>query len=1112
MTAPLVLLHRLPGAAAPVPDGELLRRYAESRDEAAFAELVRRNGPLVLRACRNVLHNPADADDAFQSTFIRLARHATGRTRAASVAGWLHTVAVRSAGKIRRSAARRQKRESANRERPAPSPADDTLWAELRERIDAELARLPEVYRLPLLLCYVQGLSYADAARRLGCSPGALRGRLERGREQLRGRLGRWGLPAVLVVVGGTAPVVSAGLRESTLAAVRGATSVVGGWAKWTAAFVLVAAAVAGAGLAGFHASGAPPEPPATASKATQTERSEKGEPVAKSDAAGDPLPVGALARMGSSRFHHGSNIHRLTVSRDGKWAVSYGSHTGYRVWELATGREQVPKGMPANARFTGSMGGMSAAVQWEAAVAPFGDRVVAVVPDREKPLTRVLDVVTGEEVARVPASLAHVLTRPLVTSDREPELSVNGKWMLWTHTTSDNNAAKKTVYAADLTAKEPRPVVFAEVGDGPLFGLTPAANGRAVLMHFQSTYEVWDMEKRAATLKVPVEGGGNLLGHALLSPDGQTLAVVQPGAATFQLWDVATKKQLPAPAEPFRDRVDVRDFSPDGKLVLGSNPDGALRMWEVATGKKVRDYGGLAHGAWAAAFAPDGKRIVTARLDDVNVIDVATGKPVHDFGGHTSSLHEVLFIADGRLLTSAGSALLWDPRIGRKLGVFREHGGLGGLSVSRAGALIATTGGDQKARLWSATTLTELRAIDLKGLTGHSTDFSPDGKELIVGGNEPGIRVFDTATGQPVRVVAAGEVANWVRFTPDGQWVVFRQWSDKTKVRVWDRAADKEVLTFDAGGGFIYTLDLSPDGRLLAAGGKDGHARVFDLRNGKQVGEFDTNLRPAPSEHNANSVYAVAFSPDGRLLAVGGADGVVRMQELATGGERLRFSGHRGAVLELAFSPDGALLVSGSGDRSAVTWDATGAGLPIDPKHQPKDAADAWARLSDRDAAVGFGAVRYLASRPVDAVALAKGVRPVPPADPKVVAGLVGKLGSEDFVTREQSEKELVALGEGAADGLRAALAQATDAESRQRLTKLLAPLGGPVRTGDRLRALRAVEVLERVGTAEAREALRVWSGGARGAELTEAARAAVARLDARSAAPKGFKELPKR
>lgn len=1091
---PFVLLRSLPATAC--ADGELLRRYAETRDESAFAELVRRNGPIVLRACRNVLRDPTAADDAFQVTFLLLARHAAKFAGAASVAGWLHTVAVRSAAKIRRAEDRRRKHEQSDRAPIASSPAEDALWAEIRERIDAELAQLPEEYRLPLLLCYIQGLGYADAAQRIGCTLGTLRGRLERGREALRRRLGRWGLPAILVAASADVPAIGASLRDATLSAIRSAgpnaARAAFAWAKWTVAAALVAVAATGLGFAALRGPTDPPKSePASPPTVTRAPAPEK------TDAAGDPLPPGALARMGSSRFHHGSNVHRLMVSADGKWVISYGSHTGYRVWDLATGKEQVPVGMPADARFTGSRG-QSRPVQWEAAIAPVGKRVVAVVPDRKIPnLTRVLDVVTGEEVARVPTSLQHVLIRPFVSADREPELSPDGKWMLWTRGVSENMQSKKIVYAADLTAKEPKPVVFTEVVDAEraLFGFEFSGDGKSVVMRFKDAYEVWDFDTRAAKLKVPVVPNGNWVGHAVISPDGKTLAVVQPMAATFQFWDVATKKELPAVAEPFKDRVDARAFSPDGRYILASNPSGPLRVWDVVTGKKIRDYGGPAHGAWAAAFTPDGKRIAVAQFDDVNVIDRETGKSIHDFGGHTRGIGFVGFATNERFVSSSSSGLVWDPRTGKKLGAFPGHPkGTYADALSPDGKWIATCGADQKVRLRDATTLDEVWVSETKG-AGYSLAFTPDSKELAVGSDKPGVRVFGTANGRELRVIAASEVVNRFQFTPDGKRAVFRKWSDK-KVRVWDWVADKEVIAFDAGKRSINDTAVSPDGRFLASADWDGFARVFDLATGKVVREFDTNP-PDVNEHNTNVVYAVCFSPDGRLLAAGSASGAVQVWELATGGERFRLDGHRGSVLALCFSPNGTLLASGSSDRSAVTWDATGAALPTDPKHQPKDPADAWARLTDRDTATGFAALRYLSARPADAVPLfAKHLRPVATADPKAVAGLIAKLGSEEFAEREAAEKELATVAEGAVGQLRAAGAKAESEEVRRRLAGLLAPFDGVTRSGYRLCLVRAVEAAERAGTAEARELLRVWAGGARGAELTEAARSALRRL----------------
>ncbi|MBP3957152.1 sigma-70 family RNA polymerase sigma factor [Gemmata sp. G18] len=1090
IATPLALLRNLPDHAR-TADGKLLRRYAETGDESAFAELVRRNGPLVLRACRNVLRDPAHADDAFQVTFLLLARNAARLVESPSVAGWLHTVAVRSAGKIRRAEDRRRRRERPPRAPSADPSQEDTAWAEVRERIDAELARLPDEYRLPLLLCYVQELSYADAAQRLGCTLGTLRGRLERGREALRRRLGRFGFPAALVLAGSAAPTVGASLRNATLAAVRSAGSApvraAVAWVKWLIVAGIAASAVAGIGFAALRAPADPPKldpapPPVAVAPAAQT------------DVVGDPLPPGALARMGSSRFHHGSNIHRLTVSPDGKWVISYGSHTGYRVWELATGKEQVPVGMPANARFTGSRGQGRDVEQWEAAVAPAGKRVVAVVPDKKQPVTRVLDAVTGEEVAAVPASLRHVLTRPSHTSDREPELSPDGKWMLWTHTTF-NNGAKKTVYLADLTEKNPTPGVFTEIVGRSLFGFVFSDDGKSVVMHFQDTYEVWDTDTRTAKLKVPVIPNGTWVGHAVISADGKNLAVVQPMADSFQLWNVATKKELAVTAERSRGLLNVRAFSPDGKRIASSNSAGPLQVWDVATGKKVRDYPG-GHGAWGAAFTPDGKRIAVALMDDVAVLDLETGKKVHDFGGHGRSVGFVGFTRDGVLLSCAESGLVWNPRTGKKIGAFAGHpGGVYGVAASRDGRLIATTGLDQKLRLRDAATLAEISVADTKGLTGYDVEFTPDGKELAVRGDKPGIRVIDTATGQQVRVIASGETMNGLQLTPDGRHVVFVRSSDQSKVHVWDWTTDKEVLAFDAGKRTYSAPALSTDGRFVAVGGGDGFVRLYDLGTGKPVREFDTN-RPGSAAHDENSVYAVAFSPDGRTLATGCIDGKVRVWELATGGERFSLDGHRGSVLALAYSPDGTLLASGSSDRSVVTWDATGAALSTDPKHRPKDAVSAWAQLSDRDAAAGFAAARYLADRPAEAVSLfAKHLRPVPATDPKTVAGLIEKLGSETFSEREAAEKELAKIGEGAADQLRTAATAAEAPEIRKRLSALLAP-PGVTRGGDRLRLIRAVEVTESAGTPEARKLLGEWARGARGAELTESARAAQKRL----------------
>ena len=192
----------LSGLADPVAglsDADVLGRYADRRDPQAFAELVRRFGPVVLGVCRRALGDGPDADDAFQATFLSLARQA-GRVRdGAALPAWLHRVAARTAGRAR-----------ARRQPPAPtpdvaSPADpfaDVVWRDLRRVLDDELDRLPEKYRGPVVLCLLDGCTRDEAARRLGYSLNTLKRRLDAGRALLRDRLTRRGLGPVAVAAG----------------------------------------------------------------------------------------------------------------------------------------------------------------------------------------------------------------------------------------------------------------------------------------------------------------------------------------------------------------------------------------------------------------------------------------------------------------------------------------------------------------------------------------------------------------------------------------------------------------------------------------------------------------------------------------------------------------------------------------------------------------------------------------------------------------------------------------------------------------------------------------------------------------------------------------------
>jgi RNA polymerase sigma factor (sigma-70 family) len=206
-------LRRLGTTPADGPsDGELLGRFARQRDEAAFAALVRRHGPTVLGACRRILRDGHAAEDAFQATFLVLARKAGALERPAALGPWLYGVAVRTALKARSADARRRAQERQAATAEAVAADDGLVWRELRPLLDEAVARLPEKYRVPFVLHHLEGRTVDDVARHMGCPRGTVAARLARARERLRTRLARRGVTL-------SAGALAAALAESANAA-----------------------------------------------------------------------------------------------------------------------------------------------------------------------------------------------------------------------------------------------------------------------------------------------------------------------------------------------------------------------------------------------------------------------------------------------------------------------------------------------------------------------------------------------------------------------------------------------------------------------------------------------------------------------------------------------------------------------------------------------------------------------------------------------------------------------------------------------------------------------------------------------------------------------------
>jgi RNA polymerase sigma factor (sigma-70 family) len=301
------------GTAAGLSDAQLMERFATRHGEAAeaaFAALLERHGPMVLRVCRRVLNDPHDAQDAFQATFLILVRRPGAVRQRASLASWLYGVALRVAAHSRAASARRRAVEQAAGTRLCAGPVPDEDRHELWEEVD----RLPERYRVAIVLCYLEGMTHEQAASRLGWPVGTVRSRLARARERLRGRLVKRGLApgaTVLAVLVSSAdasalplsllePTIKAAMlvaahdaAEAGLVSASAAALTHGvlrtmffAKLKWTALTLITAATVAaGAGVYGYQA----PQPvPRPAPVVTEKAADESGAPVAESVASDD--------------------------------------------------------------------------------------------------------------------------------------------------------------------------------------------------------------------------------------------------------------------------------------------------------------------------------------------------------------------------------------------------------------------------------------------------------------------------------------------------------------------------------------------------------------------------------------------------------------------------------------------------------------------------------------------------------------------------------------------------------------------------------------------------------------------------------------------------------
>ncbi|MBL8794339.1 MAG: hypothetical protein JNM56_10575, partial [Planctomycetia bacterium] len=700
-----------------------------------------------------------------------------------SVGGWLYEVAYHLAIRARGDAARRAKRERQAQEMPRSETVNLEEGREVYAVLDEELHRLPEKYRSPLVLCYLEGKTNMQAARELGWPTGSISSRLERARELLRDRLAGRGIAlsaggvAALLTENAAPAAVAHCLVENTVRAAIGfaaGKSAVAGVVSAEAVVLaegmlntmistklkVVAALLLAVGLLGTGTSVWVQQ--GTAAQAPAADTQAGGQPAPadgkKGDVYGDPLPEGALARMGTLRWRHPGAVTFVGYAAGGKELVTGCQDGWFRVWEVSTGKELRRFGKPGK-----------------------------------------VDPNTGQVI--IEGNGGAVMAMPIYNNNTSAALTADG---LLLASASQDGAVRLWETA---TGKELR-----VVGKG--------AQG-------------------AGNLRVV----GGIMSLAF-SPDGKQLALRGQSDQNIKLYDTASGNEIRTigkPADPKR-RVyfggtgNTLAFSSDGKSIATvitelENNQRALptvQLYETETGKEVRtikfDQGNNFRGIGGLAFVPGSKLLAVGSFDGtIRFFDPESGKEerkIGEAGQQGIYVATMLFSPDGKTLatrmTNSPAIQLWNVEDGkevRQLGQ-QQPAQAGGVQV-----LIGRVGGS------GPTTLA----------------FSPDGKNLAEGLPTSSVRLWEVATGKDVPAVGGHQagVSN-LAVSPDGKTLITRGQDDT--VRQWDMTTGKELNQFKLAG--AGNAVFSDDGRILACGVPNA-VQLWDVNAGKQLRSIAVQGQP---------------------------------------------------------------------------------------------------------------------------------------------------------------------------------------------------------------------------------------------------------------------------
>jgi WD40 repeat protein len=872
------------------------------------------------------------------------------------------------------------------------------------------------------------------------------------------------------------------------------------------------------------------------------------------------PLPVGATARLGTARWHQDGEVFFVAFDRQDRRLITArqpsanrctlchrhpfeadpagkeGPESMVRVWDLRSAKLERELARVPMIADTGALIGENGAI-WtrrqaraptvSVATSPAGDLLGETRP--AGPI-KVWDLATGKRKELGRADPGAGLVGLAFSPDGKllASLGAGGRVRVY------NVATGKEAPGGLAPAPE------RQVGWGDAIVFAPSGKLLATSSTVRDgnvpagVLEIWERDTGTRTLQLK----GRARGSAAFgfSPDGRWLAWPAEDG-TLRVTDATTGKEVRTLGRPEQTRyLASLVFSPDGRRLATRGYDGAVRLWDVAGGRPAqqlsaavfRQQGGrivfekVAGAAPAAglAFTHDGKLLAGAGpAGGVTFWDTATGREV--FPGHKGALTGVTFAADGKTLCSLGvdgTARTWDVA-GRQQQRFllppdaRE----GGLALDGRAVVFRT---DPKTLVvWDLAAGTALaRVPDLEGSDGHCPGLyspggfclGPDGKLLARVGGDGTVGVWELPSGRrrwtfgeavPAPLPHFGKTGRSLVFAADGKRLaagVTRAGPPSASVYLWDVERGKLVRRLDGLPPLTAPVAVAPDGRTLATAAPDGTATLWEIASGKERARLG-----APA---VTAVTALAYSPDGASLVAAGHEQTLCCWDVLTGEKLWQRRGGQADVSVLTFAPHGRQLVSGGRDGTLLLWDIASyeqKAVPPPAKLAAAEERQCWDDLASPDAGHAARALARLRAAPAQAVTLVRRqVRPAAAPDAVQLEALIKDLDNVAFRRREQATTGLAKLGDLAEPALRKTLADRPPLEVKRRLEVLLDKLQVVVpASGDGLRELRAVELLERLATTEADQVLQAVARGAAGARLTREARTA---LERRQRAPR--------